>query len=204
MLRSRDDEPSPSLSNDLLRSVLTGAPYPAALVNGVLARLRAGDDVNGIKAAILKAYLVRNRKEIVPVTCNPDHPSPAYQIGRLLASVEAVQLAAMPDIGVTTRERYWRMLSARPAVAIPGMMGGLTHHLAALRRAGKAPLAIFLDRKVQEVTDRIGDVPATMSIADQSLLALGYYQERAARDEARRVTRAAKHQADEIANAEQE
>ena len=187
-------KPSPSLGNDLLRCVVVGAPYPAALINGILARLRAGDEVDGLRAAVLKANLIRNIKEPLTVTCNPDHPSAAYQLGRLLAAVEAVQRAAMPHVNVTARERYWRMLSARPSVALPGLMGGLTHHLGALRREGKGRLAAFLDRQVQEVADRIGEVPGTMSIADQSLLALGYYQECAAKD-ARMVARVSEHEA---------
>lgn len=191
------DDPSPSLSNDLLRSILTGSPYPAALVQGVLARLRAGDEINNLRAGILKAFHARNKREITTVNCNPDNPSTAYQLGRLLAAVEAVQRAAMPDVGVTARERYYRMLSMRPAVAMAGMMGGLTHHLATLRRAGKGGLAALLDREVQEVANRIGEVPAAMTVAEQSLLAVGYYQQKTASDEARAARRAARQAAED-------
>ena len=45
---------------DLLRAILTGGPYPATLLNGVTLRIRAEREVTRGRAAILKAYYLRN------------------------------------------------------------------------------------------------------------------------------------------------
>ena len=58
--RSRDKNPSPQLVGDLLRAILTGGPYPATLLNGVTLRIRAEREVTRGRAAILKAYYLRN------------------------------------------------------------------------------------------------------------------------------------------------
>ena len=57
----KGDEVPAILSAPLLRAILTGAPYPAALYTGLLRRIRADREVNYLRACILKGYLNRNR-----------------------------------------------------------------------------------------------------------------------------------------------
>ncbi|MGD9578747.1 MAG: type I-C CRISPR-associated protein Cas8c/Csd1, partial [Syntrophorhabdus sp.] len=49
----------PLLAGAVMRSILTGAPYPQTLLSGVIGRIRADHEVNYLKAAIIKASLVR-------------------------------------------------------------------------------------------------------------------------------------------------
>ena len=42
------------------RAVWNGDLYPAALLNGVMLRIRADSEINWRRAAILKAYLLKN------------------------------------------------------------------------------------------------------------------------------------------------
>ena len=67
---------------DLLRAILTGGPYPATLLNGVTLRIRAEREVTRGRAAILKAYYLRNyptelNKEVFTVSLNGKSPEAA-------------------------------------------------------------------------------------------------------------------------------
>ena len=59
-LNARSPEPSPRLAGDLLLAVLNDAPYPATLLDGVTLRIRADKQVTRGRAAILKAWYLRN------------------------------------------------------------------------------------------------------------------------------------------------
>src|SRR4051794_38720547 len=82
---------SPQLAGEVARAVLGDLRYPQALCNAVVLRIRADARMNHPRAAILKAYLIRNIGKEVPVALDKDHPDEAYQIGRLFAALEKTQ-----------------------------------------------------------------------------------------------------------------
>ena len=89
--RSRDKNPSPQLVGDLLRAILTGGPYPATLLNGVTLRIRAEREVTRGRAAILKAYYLRNyptelNKEVFTVSLNESSNVPLCSGASLLCA----------------------------------------------------------------------------------------------------------------------
>lgn len=51
--------PSSNMAGAVLRSVLTGHDYPAALYQATMLRIRAEHEVTHVRAAILKAYLLK-------------------------------------------------------------------------------------------------------------------------------------------------
>ena len=57
---SRDKSAQPQLVGELLRAVLTGSLYPSAMFTQTEIRLRAEKDITRGKAAIIKAFLLRN------------------------------------------------------------------------------------------------------------------------------------------------
>ena len=59
-LKSRDKAPSPVMAGAAVRAILTGGRYPASLLENVMLRIRAERDVTRGRAAILKAYYLRN------------------------------------------------------------------------------------------------------------------------------------------------
>ena len=71
---------APQLAGEVARAVLGGLPYPQIFFNAVVRRIRADSTMNHRRAAILKAYLIRNREKEVPVALNKDHPDEAYQL----------------------------------------------------------------------------------------------------------------------------
>src|SRR5690348_15684712 len=74
---------APQVAGGVARAVLAELPSPQALFNAVVRRIRADSGMNHRRAAILKAYLIRNRGKEVSVALNKDHPDEAYQLGRL-------------------------------------------------------------------------------------------------------------------------
>jgi CRISPR-associated protein Csd1 len=111
----------------------------------------------------------------------------AYQCGRLLAELEAVQAAAIGEAGSTLVDKYFGMASTTPAPAF-GMLLKLSQpHLSKLRR-DKPGLAYYLEERIGQITSAIGqDFPRTLTLREQGVFALGFYNQRAATRAERRA-----------------
>ena len=172
-------DPSPRLAGDLLLAVLNDALYPATLLDGVSLRIRAEHDVTRGKAAILKAYYLRNSsdqniKEVMTVELNEQSAYLPYVMGRLFAVLEAVQQSANPGINTTIKDRYFNSASATPASVFPLLLNLAQKHLAKL----DVGLATYYDKKITELNSRITcTLPARMSLPEQSAFQIGYYHE---------------------------
>src|SRR5690606_16979581 len=135
------------LEGALLRSVLTGQPYPQMFYSALLRRLKADRDVRHVRAAAIKACLVRIFQKEVSVALNPDHPALAYQLGRLFAVLEKTQQDALPSINDTIKDRYFSAASSTPASVFPRIIRLNQHHLGKLDRGAKS----FHERRIQEI-----------------------------------------------------
>lgn len=172
-------DPSPRLAGDLLLAVLNDALYPATLLDGVSLRIRAEHDVTRGKAAILKAYYLRNSsnqnmKEVMTVELNEQSAYLPYVLGRLFSVLEAVQQSANPGINTTIKDRYFNSASATPASVFPLLLNLAQKHLAKL----DGGLATYYDKKITELNSRITcTLPARMSLPEQSAFQIGYYHE---------------------------
>ena len=131
---ARDKSPSPILSGEVFRSVLTDTRYPATLLNGVTLRIRAEHRVTRGRAAIVKAYYLQNPnsdvpKEVLTVSLNPDSTHIPYNLGRLFSVLEAIQSAANPGINATIKDKYFNSASATPAHVFPVLLNLAQKHL---------------------------------------------------------------------------
>ena len=84
---ARDKSALPQMAGDTLKSILTGSRYPATLFNQIEIRIRADRKINRIRAAIIKAYLIRNTdneitKEALTVELNENTTYQPYVLGR--------------------------------------------------------------------------------------------------------------------------
>lgn len=152
--KERSPSPAPQLAGDLLRAVLTGGRYPATLLNGVTMRIRAEQDVTRGRAAILKAYYLRNsptdlNKEVFTVSLNETTNVP-YILGRLFSVLEAVQSDANPGINTTIKDRYFNSACATPALVFPTLLKLAQKHLQKLPD-GKA---VFYNKQITELAGR--------------------------------------------------
>lgn len=164
-----------------MRSVLTGMPYPMALYNSILTRIRADQEINRIRVSIIKAYLVRrfrfyNRTSEVVLTMslNAENRNAGYLLGRLFALLEKAQENANPGINSTIRDRYFGTASASPGSVFPILLRLAQHHIA------KAEYGRLMDRRIEGVVSLIDHFPAHLNLEDQGQFVLGYYQQRQA------------------------
>ncbi len=176
---ARDSKPNPRLAGDLLLAVLNDAPYPATLLNGVVLRIRAEREVSRGRAAILKAYYLRNAqdeqlKEVMTVDLNEQTTYLPYVLGRLFAVLEAVQQKANPGINTTIKDRYFNSASATPASVFPVLINLAQKHLAKMDDGS----AVYYNKQLGELHSRItATLPARMSLEEQSAFQIGYYHE---------------------------
>lgn len=106
---------------------------------------------------------------------NPDHPNPAYHCGRLMAVYAALQRSALGDVGAGVVQRYYAAAIATPALVL-GRLARLSQaHLGKLEGPG---LTWWYESLLADVWGRLRDaVPRTLDLEEQSLFALGYYQQ---------------------------
>ncbi|MDO5593306.1 MAG: type I-C CRISPR-associated protein Cas8c/Csd1 [Eubacteriales bacterium] len=176
---SREKKPAADMAGDTLRTILTNTPYPATLLNGVTLRIRADREMNRTRAAILKAYYLKNRNPFVPeevltVSLNPDSNNEAYILGRMFSVLEAIQSDANPGINATIRDKYFSSASATPGVVFPTLVNLAQKHLRKLDEGKK----IFYDKQLTELMSKLGETyPNRMNLPQQGAFQLGYYHQ---------------------------
>jgi len=181
----------PLLGGGLMRAILNGQPYPQALYNAMLTRIRADakERVNYVRAAAIKAALLRrlrsgwrfrscpeiDGKEVtLTVGLDLSNKAPAYLLGRLFAVLEKVQEDANPGINATIRDRYFSAASATPRAVFPQLLRLAQHHIA------KAQYGQVSDRLIESILADLSDFPTHLDLGEQGLFMLGYYHQRQA------------------------
>ena len=171
------------MAGELLRAILMDSRYPATLLNGVNLRIRAEREITRGRAAIVKAYSLKNThpdvpKEVLQVSLNKDSTNIPYNLGRLFSILENIQSAANPGINTTIRDKYFSSASSTPATVFPVLINLAQKHL---RKIGGG-LQIVLEKEMQGVMEKIGETfPSRMNLAQQGAFQLGYYHQTQAR-----------------------
>jgi len=180
--KASDKSPQPLLAGAVLRSILEGTAYPQALQNAVINRIRADQEINYIRAAILKAILVRKYRLYkqgmeVSMALDTENKNPAYLLGRLFAVLEKVQQEASPGLNATIKDRFWGAASATPKVVFPQLLNLKNHHISKIDNPGKA---VFFEKLVGGIMDQIESTgfKAHLTLDEQGLFAIGYYHQR--------------------------
>ena len=184
---SRDKAPQPQLVGELLRSVLTGSLYPAELFMQTEIRLRAEKNITRGKAAIIKAWLLRNvvqvydqrnekhvYEEVLTVELNEQTTYLPYRLGRLFAVMEKIQKEANPNINTTIKDRYFNSACATPALVFPTLVNLAQKHLNKI--GGGA--SVYYEKMMTELYSSINQsYPVRMSLQDQGIFQIGYYHQ---------------------------
>ena len=180
---SKDKSPTPGMAGETLRAILSDTPYPATLLNGVCLRIRADREITRGRAAVLKAYYLKNPhsdmpKEVLTVSLNPDSTNIPYTLGRLFSVLEAIQSSANPGINATIKDRYFNSASATPSRVFPTLINLAQKHLRKLDKGW----SISYNKQMTELTDRLGEnFPDRLSLPQQGAFQLGYYHQTQAR-----------------------
>ena len=178
-LNSRDKAPSPAMAGATARAIFSGARYPASLLEAVMLRIRAERDITWGKAAIIKAYYLKNPhedcpKEVLTVSLNEASTNPAYTLGRLFSVYEAVQQAANPGINATIKDKYFNSAAAMPASIFPVLNNLCQKHLRKL----DARQRVYYDKQIMKLKGVLNEnYPARMTLAQQGSFDLGYYHQ---------------------------
>ena len=185
-VQGKSENIPPVLSGLLMDAILRGGRYPRSLLTGVLMRMRSDGNINGLRAAICRACLARDRrlgheKEDVPVSLNQDEKNPAYRLGRLFAIYEKLQSDAIQKSNVTIKDQFYGSASATPASVFPLLDRKAVHHLATLRKdPAKTGWAIRHEQRLAEVFEGLETVfPPTLGLEEQGRFVIGYYHQRA-------------------------
>jgi CRISPR-associated protein Csd1 len=172
------------LSTSLMRAILLGDDYPSSLYQTILLRIRAEQDINYYKAAILKACLSRKArrlkyesyKEVLTLALNEDCKNKAYVLGRLFAVLERAQKDANQDIKSTIRDKYFSSASTTPASTFPTLLALAQHHIS------KSDYGVLIDKKIAEIMSKLDadddPFPKNLSLDEQGLFYLGFYHQR--------------------------
>lgn len=180
---SRDKSPAPGMAGETLRSILNNIPYPATLLNGVTLRIRAERNITRGRAAIIKAYYLKNPhpdvpKEVLTVSFNPDSTNVPYNLGRLFSVLEDIQSAANPGIKATIKDKYFNSASATPSRVFPTLVNLAQKHLKKLEKGRE----IYFSKQLSEIQLKFGEIyPDRLSLPQQGSFQLGYYHQTQAR-----------------------
>ncbi|MFA7346514.1 MAG: type I-C CRISPR-associated protein Cas8c/Csd1 [Desulfurivibrionaceae bacterium] len=179
-LQGKSENIQPLLGGAVARAVFTGEPYPQSLLAAVIKRIRVDHNINYLRAVFIKACLVRkfrltqqNPME-VKMALNKESTNVAYRLGRLFAALEKVQRDALPGINTTIRDRYYGSASATPKTVFPQLIRLAQHHIQ------KSEYGRVSDKNIEEILQEVAEFPSHLSLDQQGLFALGYYQQRQA------------------------
>jgi CRISPR-associated protein Csd1 len=175
------DEIPPLLGGALTRSIVEGTPYPEGLFAAVIRRIRAERKINYLKAAILKAILIRNYDIPMSTTLDKDHPSKGYHLGRLFAVFEQSQRQAHEfKLERTIRETFYSAASANPLSVFSRLHRLHMHHLRKLSGGSQKYFEDWIGEIEQKFTSTPkspATYPATLNLKEQGLFSIGYYHQ---------------------------
>lgn len=205
--------PAPLVGKSLIRLAFAGDPLPIELLHLAVRRNRADQAVRRERAVLIKMVLCS--RGMIPmeepgamVGLNPDDPHPAYQCGRLLETLNQIQYAALGKTNTTVVSRFYGTASASPQTVFPSLIRLSGAHLRRMQR--DSPAAHHrLERQLNEIMARLdGSFPKMFNAEDQGRFALGFYHQRARRqqelDEAKAKREAGKSAANDLLVAELE
>ena len=179
-LNTTDKSPSPVMAGAVARAIIMGTDYPVSLLEATMLRIRAERKITPGRAAILKAYYLKNTndlcpKEVLTVSLNETSTNIPYTLGRLFAVYEALQESANPGINATIKDKYFNSASATPATIFPILDNLSQKHLRKLDTG----LRISYDRQIGVLKNILGETnPVRLSLPEQGSFNLGYYHQK--------------------------
>lgn len=170
------DEIPPLLGGALARAIIDGTPYPDGIFSAIIRRIHADRNINYLRAATLKAVLVRNHQCTIPTMLDTNNTDPAYLLGRLFSALEKTQEDALGNLNAGIRERFYSAASATPASVFPRLLRTYQHWLAKLNGGAK----VNRERLTQEIISSLegSGFPNQLSLKKQGVFAIGYYHQR--------------------------
>lgn len=176
--KSRDKKCKPHLAGDVLNSIINDYNYPSTLYYGILGRISAEQNINWVKASVLKAYLLKNYestyKEEITVDYNENSNNKAYLLGVLFSNLEEIQNTANPGIKSTIRDRYFTAASSTPSRVFPILIDLAQNHIKKIPNVGAK---VNCQKMLTETMSKLGNkFPNRLKLDEKGMFQLGYYQ----------------------------
>ena len=189
---ARDKKPSPVMAGATARAVWNNDRYPAALLNGVMLRIRADSEINWRRAAILKAYLLKNcenqsnysiLKEVAYMHLNEDCTYQPYILGQLFYVLEQIQLASVDyQINRSIKDSYFRAAGSTPKTAFNKIIPLSEYHMKKLMR-NKHNYAVKLQNEKEHLLSLLTEtLPSRYNPEETTCFYLGYYHRKVKED----------------------
>ncbi|MDD7317083.1 MAG: type I-C CRISPR-associated protein Cas8c/Csd1 [Prevotellaceae bacterium] len=176
-----------NLVQSIVESILNGTLYPMTLQQACINRITQERTVTELRAAILKGCINRkariyNNITTLDMALDKQNDNIAYLAGRLFAVLEQIQQASLgKGVNATIRDRFYASASTRPNMVMGRLIALSNHHLSKLRKE-KPGLAVTFEKLLGEIFSLIPaedpTFPATFSLDEQSLFAVGYYHQK--------------------------
>lgn len=182
--------PQTDIINSIFTSIITGAPISSKVPNKIFHKLKKRfsktskqqEQVFLQHVALIQAYLIR-KGAYMGKGLQKDHPSVAYQLGRLMAIIESIQLTAAggkdgkrPVLCPATK--CISKASVSPNSIFPRLLGSvLNHYLAKIKRDNYG-LAVNLNKEIKKIMGSVETpYPSKFNSDDQMMFFIGYYNQ---------------------------
>lgn len=182
-----------TIVNSLFKSILMGTAYPISIYNQILGRIRAEAKdnlvINHTRVSFIKGYLkryyrlnkFRDKEEEVTVSLNTKSTNVAYNLGRIFAILEKIQMDSNngnnSNKGSNIREKYLSAASSTPKSIFPTLLNLAQHHIAKIKKEGNMNFNYY-DKMIGEILLSVDEFPAIFSSDEQGMFILGYYHQR--------------------------
>lgn len=178
----------PNLVADTTKAILNGGILPITLLQMAIRRNRAEQSVTYARASLIKAYLNRKirfncskntkKNKEITVSYDPNRQDIGYVLGALFATLEKVQEdSSESKINATIKDRYYGSASSTPLTVFATLIKLSQHHLSKISKI-KPNRAVYFNRELGEIMNRIDKFPSHLNMEQQGLFAIGYYQKR--------------------------
>ncbi len=173
---------------------LNGGKLPLDMLAKAVRRTAIEQSISHPRAALIKLILttqlatethnpMKNMQELnLDPSFEDEKDTMAYHCGRLLAHLENIQKAALPEINTTLIDRYYAAAASTPGKVIGELVKDAQGHLRKLR-VTKPAICEALQQGLENITIKFYSAekfPNTLTMQQQSIFALGYYHQRAA------------------------
>jgi CRISPR-associated protein Csd1 len=181
------------LVTKLLYSVLNGYRYPNFLLQTVVRRIQLDSDtkdnqyikMNDTRVGILKACINRDarlsgKEEKIKMALDLEYKNPAYLCGRLFAVLEDIQYktykASGRELNRTISDTYFTSASTRPATVFPRLIDMAKVYMA---KPESSKYKLRDDERIGQIANELEHkYPNTLSLEEQGIFILGYYQQK--------------------------
>ena len=176
----KDKKVSPSMANATFAAIINDTPYPASLYENVIIRIKKEREISWKKAAIIKAYIIKNEKnsiikEVASVELNEKSEYLPYILGRMFAVLEKAQMDSSPGIKATIKDKYFTSACSNPSAIFPLLIRLSQHHQRKLGEGSKR----YYDGMIEKLHNKIHEeLPAHFDLKEQGAFYLGYYHQR--------------------------